>query len=470
MEKATDDRGQALTFSVGGERFALDADGVAEVLRSPPLRRMPLAPPVLAGVTNLRGAVIPIVSVARLVGHAQAASDGMRVIVTRGDSPVGLIVDQVSALVPASRIGSAGEPARYLAVDALLAEAFGGIERKGRGIGIAAAPPAATEQAANRLSLFSFETRGQEFALALDSVHEVIALPPDIAVVPGGDAAMIGVISLRDRLLPLLSLSVLLGLGEADCGPEARIVVATAGSIRLGLVVERVHAIVHAGEDQVDPVPPVLIRGHQEAQIQAICRLDGGRRLVSILSTDHLLDPKLVERLAGGENEESEVSDAAAGETEQFVIFQLGEESYGLPIACVQEVVRVPDKLTRLPKAPGFVEGVINFRGRVIPVIDQRRRFESVGEGGRRGRIIVVRIGEADAGFLVDSVSEVLRVPTEALRPAPELAARGNKVVDRIANLEVEGRMYLLVDPQELLDRAEQDMLAGFSGEMSAPS
>ena len=133
-------------------------------------------------------------------------------------------------------------------------------------------------------------------------------------------------------------------------------------------------------------------------------------------------------------------------------------------------MIRAPDKLTRLPRAPAFVEGVMNVRGRVIPVIDQRRRFEIDAAGGRRTRIVVVRIGESDAGFLVDGVSEVLRVPAGQLRAAPDLVTSESKVIDRVANLEVEGRIYLLIDPQELLDRAEQDMLAGLSGDMTAPS
>jgi purine-binding chemotaxis protein CheW len=457
MPAATQDRAQALTFRVGEEKLALDAGGITEVLRTPKLRRVPLAPPALAGVANLRGAVIPVVSLAKLIGQGDA--EGGRVIVTGGQTPVGLIVDQVSALVPAERIGSVEEPSRYLPLDALLDKAFGAVERQGRGVAFLAEAAQAQEQAAARRSLFSFETGGQTFALPLDSVREVIAMPADVAVVPRSDDAMLGVIPLRDQLLPLVSLSVLLGLGAADREGQKRIVVASAGGIRLGLVIEQVRAILHVDEDRIDPVPPVLTRGNQEAHIQAICRVGGG--LVSILSTDHLLDPALVERLAGSRSEEKEVTEAASAESEQFVIFQLGEENYGLPIGSVVEVVRAPDRLSRLPKAPAFVEGVINIRGRVVPVIDQRRRFGSTGAHDRRGRIILVRIGEAEAGFMVDGVSEVLRVPAAALRATPELAARGSKVIDRIANLEINGRMYLLVDPQELLDRAEQDMLAG---------
>ena len=157
---------------------------------------------------------------------------------------------------------------------------------------------------------------------------------------------------------------------------------------------------------------------------------------------------------------------------EQFIVFQLGGEEYGLPIEAVDEVVRIPDTLTRLPKAPAFIEGVMNLRGRVVPVIDQRRRFKFEGQGEkRRERIIVVRIDQMHAGFVVDSVSEVLRIPQSQLRPTPDLAADGSQVIDRIANIEVERRMILLLNPRELLDRAERDLLAAMSdGDAERPA
>jgi purine-binding chemotaxis protein CheW len=159
-------------------------------------------------------------------------------------------------------------------------------------------------------------------------------------------------------------------------------------------------------------------------------------------------------------------ADGPADENEQFIVFQLGGEEYGLPIASVDEVVRVPEALTRLPRAPAFIEGVMNLRGRVLPVIDQRRRFKVEGESERRlERIVVVRMDHMHAGFVVDAVSEVLKISRSQLRPTPELAAEGSQVIDRIANIEVEGRMILLLNPRELLDRAEKDLLAAMSND-----
>ena len=148
---------------------------------------------------------------------------------------------------------------------------------------------------------------------------------------------------------------------------------------------------------------------------------------------------------------------------EQFVIFRLGDQEYGLPIAAVDEIARPPDHISRLPKAPAFIDGVINLRGSVVPIVDLRRRFELAPmELGSARRILVLAVAGGKTGFMVDGVSEVMRVPLDAIRPAPELSPEQMRLISRVANLDREGRMILLVDPTQLLDQVEADVLAKF--------
>jgi purine-binding chemotaxis protein CheW len=129
----------------------------------------------------------------------------------------------------------------------------------------------------------------------------------------------------------------------------------------------------------------------------------------------------------------------------------------------VDEIARPPDHVTRLPKAPAFIDGVINLRGIVVPIIDLRRRFElTPQEPVSTQRILVLAVGGGKTGFMVDSVSEVMKVPAEAIRPAPEVSPEQMRLIGRVANLDAQGRMILLVDPAQLLDRVEADVLAKF--------
>jgi purine-binding chemotaxis protein CheW len=149
---------------------------------------------------------------------------------------------------------------------------------------------------------------------------------------------------------------------------------------------------------------------------------------------------------------------------ERFLIFTLGEESYGLPIGAVDEVIRLPDSITRMPTAPAFVSGVINLRGKALPLIDQRQRFETTGTAAAaKPRAVVVTIDQLRAGFIVDGVSEVVAIPVTALSAAPDFSSEEAAVFDRVAHVEADGRMILLVDPRELLTRAERDVISALA-------
>ena len=107
---------------------------------------------------------------------------------------------------------------------------------------------------------------------------------------------------------------------------------------------------------------------------------------------------------------------------EQLVTFGLGSEEFGVDIMCVQEIIRIPP-ITRVPKAPEYVEGVINLRGNVIPVVSLRNRFgmERVEESDL-SRIIVLQVQNKVFGIRVDAVTEVLRLDTESIEPPPPVA------------------------------------------------
>src|SRR5471030_2545971 len=113
-----------------------------------------------------------------------------------------------------------------------------------------------------------------------------------------------------------------------------------------------------------------------------------------------------------------------SGQTLQVVTFALGSEEYGVDIAQVQEINRMVT-ITHVPRAPKFMEGVINLRGQLIPIIDLRTRFGMPrAEHTKHTRIVVTEIGAKKVGMVVDSVSEVLRIPVEQVEDAPEMIAQ----------------------------------------------
>ena len=159
---------------------------------------------------------------------------------------------------------------------------------------------------------------------------------------------------------------------------------------------------------------------------------------------------------------------------EQFIIFRLGDQDYGIPIAAVSEIARPPDHITRLPKAPAFIDGVMNLRGSVVPIVDLRRRFDlSTTEHAGSQRILMVAIGARHRGFprrqRIRNHESADRCHLAGARivagpDAPDLP--GHQSGSQIQN----GRMVLLVDPAQLLDQVEADVLAKFKpSELDVP-
>src|ERR1700689_5914860 len=100
----------------------------------------------------------------------------------------------------------------------------------------------------------------------------------------------------------------------------------------------------------------------------------------------------------------------------QIVGFRIGRETFGLPIAMVREIVRVPE-ITSVPNAPDYIEGVINLRGRIIPVVDLRKRFhETIGEPSKKNRIVVVELENRLIGLMVNSAPYALRIPPPGIK------------------------------------------------------
>ena len=143
----------------------------------------------------------------------------------------------------------------------------------------------------------------------------------------------------------------------------------------------------------------------------------------------------------------------------QLVTFRIGEEEFGVDILLVQEIIRKMN-ITRVPKAPDFVEGVINLRGKVIPIIDLRKRFGlETKEYDKNTRFIVIEINDMIVGFVVDSVSEVLRIPSDTVEPPPPVVSGlDSEYISGVGKLE--DRLLILLDLDRLLSREEKTQLS----------
>ena len=487
---------QFVTFIAGNEVFAADMSPVKEIIRVPEVVRVPLAPPALEGLANLRGKVLPIISLRRLFGFEELAhDDSTRALVIDVGQPMGFVVDRVSSVVGvdaghiedvgsikttvntevlSSLIKDVGGHAMIMVLDfaKLIEREFSQIASISKRAGVAGTAQASVqteeEDLSDELQLVSFDVDGQEYAIAIEDVQEIVQVPEAVIHVPHSESHVLGVMTLRSRLLPLVNLRSMFALPYRELDEKSRIVVLTLAGVSVGVVVDAVSEVLRVSKSGVDPLPAMLAREGNLAEITSICRLDNGKRMVSIVTARNLFGHSLVKEALNAVNEseleegrQAREADESLDDDEQVVIFRLDKEEFGAPIASVQEIVRVPKELIRVPKAPSFVEGVINLRGTVLPVIDLRLRLGlKQVERSDRQRIMVFLISDVRTGFIVDQVAEVLKIPKAAIEPAPQLSNDQVRLLSRMANLEKQKRMVQLLDPPHLMERKELVALA----------
>lgn len=142
----------------------------------------------------------------------------------------------------------------------------------------------------------------------------------------------------------------------------------------------------------------------------------------------------------------------------QLVTFNIAEEEFGVDIMHVKEIIRMME-ITKVPKSPDFVEGVINLRGNVVPIIDLRKRFSMEGkERDKNTRISVIDLDGTIVGFVVDAVHEVLRIPSDTVEPPPPVVSGIDS--DYISGVgKLDDRLLIMLDLHRLLTGNEREAL-----------
>jgi purine-binding chemotaxis protein CheW len=486
-----EDSADFVTFDMQGERYAFPMNRVNEIIRMPKVVRVPLGPGTLEGLANLRGKVLPVVNLRAcctlpVVEHDETT----RVIVVDSGIPLGFVVDRVSSVVsvdkdsvePAETVQSTvqsdilvgiiksadGAMTTVLDVDRLVGAQFAHLKDmvSTSSASTQVLDDEASDELDDTVELVSFVVDDQEYALPIAQVQEIVQAPEMVSRIPNAGDRVMGVMDLRGRLLPVLSMRRIFGLPVTELGAHNRIVVVPLDGGVVGVVMDTVREVLRVPSDVVAPLPNMVAGTGRATEVVSVCRLEDGARLVSVLSLDRMFDaPGLRAELAEHAGEEAVEGTTTMdddgvmdgrGDEELFVVFRLCDEEYAVDVDAVQEIIRVPETLIRVPKTHDFVDGLVNLRGTVLPVVDLRTRFglERV-ERDERQRIVVLFLDGIRTGFIVDSVTEVARIHKAMLEPTPELSEEQARFVAHVVNMAAESRMLLVVQADQLVATIE---------------
>jgi len=495
VQQLKESSGQYVTFYVGNEAYGVSIDYVQEIIWVPGIIKIPRTPSYLEGLANLRGNILTVIDTSIKFGlEKEPLSETSRVLVLNdGRKQVGFIVSRVSEVVnvAADEIEKVSEGearadflegiARPAGGEQLLmvvdvphlmqteekdaqvsdgAETFGRAWSKEKNI-----------EKEEEAQLVSFHLGTEEYGLEIGVVQEIVHIPEAINRVPNSPDYLLGVMSLRNRVLPVLSLRRFFHLEHKELDDRARVVVINLGrqhqeKTTVGLVVDSVSDVLRIPKVAIEPIP-ALLRSAGGEEISRVCKLAEGKRLVYLLETEGFLAlGGLLDDVDGmvDSNAEEEEEVSVGDKEEQLVVFKLDEEEFAAGIAQVREIIKVPNIVT-VPKAPEFVEGIINLRGTIIPITDLRKRFGMAARPrDEYTRIVVVEIDGLLTGLIVDSVKEVLKISCSSIEAAPDYLTGtvDARFIKGIAKSDKGERLMIVLDLEEVLSFKEKETLIDF--------
>ncbi len=475
---------QLVTFMLGKDEFGADIMDVKEIIRVPDITKVPNAPIYVEGACNLRGNVLPIIDGrTRFNLERKTKDESSRVIVIDVEGKAtGMVVDRVSEVMRVATSDIEEPPQIVINVDCDYLNGVVKLDSGKRLIMLLDVVKAlninssvkekikehdknsqknnisvndTTTESIDEEQLVSFLLDKEEYAIGIMQVKEIIRVP-QIVKVPNCEAYFEGVVSIRNNLLPIINLRTYFGMEHMDIDDNTRILVVDIGSFIAGIMVDKISEVLTVPTSIIQPPPKFSSQSGE--QLKGVAKLDNGKRMILILEPSKLISASEITAISGlnGNNEQETDEKSLTGkllDEEQLVTFKIDQEEYGVKIANVQEINRMTG-VTKIPRAPYFIEGIVNLRGIVIPALDIRKLFKlSDKQVTDATRIIIVDFNGKRTGIIVDSVSEVLRFEKALIEEPPDILSSGidSDYVEGVGKLEDGKRMILILDISKVL-------------------
>jgi chemotaxis signal transduction protein len=379
---------QIVTYLISTEEYAFPIQVVNEVLRVGAITKVPNAPDYVSGILTVRNSILPVIDNRKLFGLI-SLNEELKNTITGLERQTkkwydeflnsvqnGIVFKQISEAAN-TQLG------KWLEHFRTVSKEIGEINQDLRNINI---------KLSNNAKEFTAQSKKLKKEQAIVLFHELIT----------------PFYKLINQEFAELSEFIKKGVIE-----DQRIIVVEINKYPVGLLVDRVQQVLRTPVKALENPPDILTSGRAKA-LKNIVKFNNGERIILLVDEMHLIEVDKLKQLNDMKNaiytKEIKTANAATNDEIQLVTFNLDKESYAIAIEDVQEINRI-DAITSVPQAPEFIEGVMNLRGNVIPVINLRKRFKLPEKSfDNSTKVIIVTILNRLTGLIVDSVSSVLRV------------------------------------------------------------
>ncbi len=438
------DNEQLVTFRLADEEYGFPIMDVQEIIRVPEITQVPNAPDGVQGITSLRDRVLPVMDL--------RTKFRFRTLAAETDS----FVAKMQAF-----------ERQHAEMVTLLSDAVAGGSTVDGSFGYDDCEFADWRESFSTLDdlieslLGPFDGPEKRLHEGLQAVASLLA-----------DGESEGALAELNRLVKpahaefkALFKKLFRGISHRE---DERCLVVSIGETSLALRLDAVNEVLRVPKSSVESTPQIVAgQGANKDQIRGVAKLNEGKRLIMILDVQKLVSEaelKAITATAGNGASQSSSEQGASSmdanteeDERQLVVFKVAEEEFATDIMQVQEIIRL-EKVTAVPHAPSFVEGVVNLRGTVLPVVDLRRRFDmEEKEYSDATRVVVVDVNDRKTGIIVDAVSEVMSLPNKSIEPAPAIvkAGYGEDFIEGVGKIDGGDRMILILRTDRLLSDEE---------------
>lgn len=435
-----------ILFKIGDQTFAYPTEEVNETIKVSKIFPVPLSPPYIKGVINLRNRVIPVVDGGRLLWNRDTESDTAIILKVSGE-PVGLLVEKVLGITEVDEeaikdreeieiadvredlVSGLFEKDSQVVFLMTLSEVIKPRERKKTARRETKTTTREQKETVREQEGFVIFGLGREwYALPVGEVREIVNYPETVSRIPQAPHYVEGVFILRKEELILISLKNLLGVPSKE--EEKRVIVAHLGSTAVGLAVDEVKEIRWVDKEEILYMDKDSTKG--------VLVLDEGKRLALIVTIKDLLREEEIEELTSSEEETQQQEEVA--NMKSFVHFTVGDTDLAIPIGEVKEVIEV-EELTPLPKAPEYIEGMYNLRNSVIAIVSLSKLL---GIKGAKDSNRVVVLENFPVGLMVSDLRGILKVREEDIQPVEEIAGIEENMIEGMIKTQEGGIIFIL--------------------------
>lgn len=419
-----------IVFQIGKQNFAFSLDNVKEIIKVPSITPVPLTKSHVAGLINLRGDVIPVLNLREKYGIESyiKSEDARIIIIEKNNVKIGMLVDKVLNIssIDQSQVNECkvttieevkavikqkeeDKLITFIDTDKILEENLELSVFQKINIESSISKTEETEQKVLKQERYILvQIDGQNYALNIANIQEIIRFS-DFSTVPSESEDILGIINLRNEIIPIINIQKLLKAESKEIDDETKIIIAYNSGFKFGFIVDKILSVISVNEYEIKPLP--TIANYKDIFTGTI---KSDERMFIILGIN-----KIFEKVSSAIYEEIKNQGEEAlemlktSDEKQVVLFEINNQKFAIDIQKVKEINRIPS-IVKVPNEKVYLKGIANLRGDIIAIIDLGiLLYGEETQINDSSRVIIVELRGERFGILAKKVLSVSKVSAE---------------------------------------------------------